>query len=64
VSTQGVGLFIAEQKFACLWICWFRVGLLWVPEITMDCNRNDRWNHPITEHLTFSQTKLAEVVMW
>jgi len=53
-----------QHMFACLCICWFRVRLLWVLEIAMDCSRHDRWNHPIKVHLTFSQTQLVELVTW
>jgi len=35
MSTQGVGLLIAQHMFACLCICWFRVRLLWVLELLL-----------------------------
>ena len=42
----------------CLCIFWFRVRLLWVLEIAMDCCRHNGLNH------LFSQTQLVEMVTW
>jgi len=47
MPTQGVGLLDMQYMFAYLYICWFRVRLLWVQEIAIDCSRHDGWNHPI-----------------
>jgi len=62
----GSRLTYTQYMLACLalCICWFRVTLLWVLEIAMDCSTPDRQSHPIRVHLTFSQTQLVEVVTW
>jgi len=47
-----------QHMFACLYIWWFRLRLLWVLEIAMDCSRHSIWNH-LRVHLTFTQTQLV-----
>jgi len=53
-----------QGMFASLCICWFKVRLLWVLEIAVDCSRHDGWNHPVRIHLTLSQAQLVEMVTW
>ena len=53
-----------QHMLVCLCIFWFRVRLLWVLEIAMECSRHDGWNYPFRVHLTFSQTQMVEMVMW
>jgi len=60
----GIRTTYAQHMFACLCICWIRGRVLWVLEIAMEYSRRDGWNHPITIHLTFSQTQLVKVVTW
>jgi len=64
VSTQVVSPFIRNNMFAVCAFFYFSVRLLWAQEIAMNCSRHNGLNHPFRVHMTFSQTRLVEMVMW